>query len=99
MTQDLIWEQYPYPVSLNALMEGNASSMALDASPVTKIEPPEAPKDNVWINKTGSTNGFGSYVAFVPARRIGIVILGNRNFPILDRVAAAHKILTSLEQP
>ncbi|EIM99429.1 beta-lactamase/D-alanine carboxypeptidase [Paraburkholderia hospita] len=99
MTQDLIWEQYPYPVALNSLMEGNAPAMALDATPVTKIEPPEAPNDNVWINKTGSTNGFGSYVAFVPQKHMGIVILGNRNFPILDRVAAAHRILTSLEQP
>ncbi|MBN3766012.1 beta-lactamase [Burkholderia sp. Ac-20365] len=98
MTQDLIWEQYPYPVALTALMEGNAPSMALDANPVTAITPPVAPRDDVWINKTGSTNGFGSYVAFVPQKRMGIVILGNRNFPILDRVAAAHKILTSLEQ-
>ncbi|MBN3758068.1 beta-lactamase [Paraburkholderia sp. Tr-20389] len=97
MTQDLIWEQYPYPVTLNALLEGNAPSMALDATPVKSIEPPAAPRENVWINKTGSTNGFGSYVAFVPARHIGIVILGNRNFPIADRVAAAHRILMSLD--
>ena len=97
MTQDLIWEQYPYPVTLNSLLEGNAPSMVTDGMPVTAIEPPLPPMDNVWINKTGSTNGFGAYVAFVPAKRLGIVILGNRNYPIADRVAAAHKILTSLE--
>ncbi|HWT34961.1 MAG TPA: class C beta-lactamase [Paraburkholderia sp.] len=98
MTQDLIWEQYPFPVALSALLEGNSTAMALDATPVKAIAPPEAPRDDVWINKTGSTNGFGSYVAFVPARRIGIVILGNRNFPIADRVAAAHGILESLDR-
>ena len=38
MTQDLIWEQYPYPVTLNALLEGNSSKMAFDAVPVTEIE-------------------------------------------------------------
>nr|WP_243849497.1 class C beta-lactamase [Paraburkholderia rhizosphaerae] len=97
MTQDLIWEQYPYPVTLKSLLEGNSPAMALDATPVTAIEPPLPPLDNVWINKTGSTNGFGAYVAFVPARRIGIVILGNRNFPIEDRVAAAYQILSSLD--
>jgi beta-lactamase class C len=97
MTQDLIWEQYPYPVTLNSLQEGNAPSMVTDGMPVTAIEPPLPPMGNVWINKTGSTNGFGAYVAFVPAKRLGIVILGNRNFPIADRVAAAHKILTSLD--
>lgn len=97
MTQDLIWEQYPYPVALEPLLRGNAPAMVLDATPVTAIEPPLAPMDNVWINKTGSTNGFGSYVAFVPAKRMGIVILANRNFPIEDRVAAAWKILSSLD--
>jgi beta-lactamase class C len=97
MTQDLIWEQYPYPVALKSLLEGNGASMALDATPVTAIQPPLAPQQNVWINKTGSTNGFGSYVAFVPGKRMGIVILGNRNFPIADRVAAAHKILTAID--
>jgi beta-lactamase class C len=97
MTQDLIWEQYPYPVAQKALLAGNAPSMVVNATPVTAIEPPLPPMDNVWINKTGSTNGFGSYVAFVPAKRMGIVILANRNFPIEDRVAAAYQILTALD--
>jgi len=38
MTQDLIWEQYPYPVTLNSLLEGNAPSMVTDGMPVTAIE-------------------------------------------------------------
>jgi beta-lactamase class C len=97
MTQDLIWEQYPYPVAQKALLQGNAPEMVLHATPVTAIEPPLPPMDQVWINKTGSTNGFGSYVAFVPAKRMGIVILANRNFPIEDRVAAAYRILTALD--
>jgi beta-lactamase class C len=96
MTQDLIWEQYPYPVALKTLLEGNSPAMIFDATPVTEINPPEAPQRNVWINKTGSTNGFGAYVAFVPAKHLGIVIVANRNFPIEERVTIAYKILTSL---
>ena len=96
MTQDLIWEQYPYPVTLNALLEGNSSTMAFDAVPVTEIEPPEKPREDVWINKTGSTNGFGAYVAFVPEKRLGIVILANKNYPNDARVTAAFVILTAI---
>jgi beta-lactamase class C len=96
MTQDLIWEQYPYPVELPTLLEGNSPAMIFDATPVTEIKPPQMPQENVWINKTGSTNGFGAYVAFVPAKRLGIVILANRSFPIEDRVTVAYKILMSL---
>lgn len=96
MTQDLIWEQYPYPVALKALLDGNSSAMSLDATPVTAIKPPQIPRDDVWINKTGSTNGFGAYVAFIPQKRLGIVILANKNFPIDQRVSAAYQILTSL---
>ncbi|MFL9966528.1 beta-lactamase [Paraburkholderia sediminicola] len=96
MTQDLIWEQYQYPVTLKTLLEGNSSAMIFNATPVTEIKPPLDSRKDVWINKTGSTNGFGAYVAFIPQKRLGIVILANKNFPIDDRVTAAYQILTSL---
>jgi beta-lactamase class C len=96
MTQDLIWEQYPYPVALKMLLDGNAPEIIFNATPVTQLKPPEKPHDDVWINKTGSTNGFGAYVAFVPEKRLGIVILANKNYPIADRVTAAYQILISL---
>ncbi|WP_144107012.1 class C beta-lactamase [Paraburkholderia sp. BCC1886] len=95
LTQDLIWEQYPYPVALKNLQDGNAPAM-LNATPATAITPPLAPRDDVWINKTGSTNGFGTYVAFIPAKHLGIVILANRNIPNEDRVNAAYRILSAL---
>lgn len=96
MTQDLIWEQYPYPVKLQTLLDGNSPAMIFNATPVTAISPPQAPREDVWINKTGSTNGFGAYIAFIPQKRLGIVILANKNFPIEERVSAAYRILTSL---
>ncbi len=96
MTQDLIWEQYQYPVTLKTLMEGNSPAMSFNATPVTEIKPPLNAHKDVWINKTGSTNGFGAYVAFIPQKRLGIVILANKNFPINERITAAYQILTSL---
>lgn len=96
ITQDLIWEQFPWPVTLPSLLRGNSPAMILDATPVTAIRPPRKPIDAVWLNKTGSTNGFAAYVAFVPSLRLGIVILANKDFPIDARVTAAYRILASL---
>jgi beta-lactamase class C len=96
MTQDLIWEQYPYPVALASLQAGNAYKMIFDATPVRAFMPSLAPNSSVWINKTGSTNGFGAYAAFVPSKRLGIVLLANKAYPIPDRVTAAYRILSEL---
>ncbi|AVU77169.1 MULTISPECIES: class C beta-lactamase [Pseudomonas] len=98
MTQGLGWEFYPYPVTLDALLAGNAPQMALMPQKVEPLNPPlPAPADS-WINKTGSTGGFGAYAAFVPGKDMGIVMLANKNYPIEERVKAAHKILTALEK-
>jgi beta-lactamase class C len=96
LTQDLIWEQYAYPVALQTLLEGNSYAMINNSTPATAIVPPQQPRADVWINKTGTTNGFGAYVAFIPALRLGIVMLANTNYPIDARVKAAYLILTSL---
>jgi len=96
MTQGLGWEMYDWPTRLDDLQAGNAAGM-LEAKEVTRLAPPQPPRTDVLINKTGSTNGFGAYVAFVPARQIGVVMLANRNLPIPDRVEAAYRILMALE--
>lgn len=97
MTQDLIWEQYAYPAKLDDLLAGNGSRMVLERQPVESINPPLEPQQSVWINKTGSTNGFGAYVAFVPAKQVGIVILANRYYPNEERIKLAHRILGQLD--
>jgi beta-lactamase class C len=96
MTQDLIWEQYAYPVELKTLLKGNSYQMILKATPATQITPPMEPRKDVLINKTGSTNGFGAYVAFVPEKQMGIVILANKTYPIDDRITIAHQIFSKL---
>lgn len=97
MTQDLVWEQYHYPVGLAELLAGNSAKVILEANPVTKLDPPLRPRDDVLINKTGTTNGFAAYVAFVPEKRTGIVLLANKSYPIDARVTAAYEILTRLD--
>lgn len=96
MTQDFVWEQYPYPVKVEDLLQGNSPKMAYEANQTVRFEPPSAPQDEMWLDKTGSTNGFGAYVAFVPSKKLGVVLLANKNYPIAARVAAAHEILARL---
>lgn len=96
MTQDMIWEQYPYPVKLEQLLAGNSYDLIYKPKRVEEFVPPVDPKDNVFINKTGSTNGFGGYVAFVPSLRFGIVILANKNYPNEERISLAYNIMLNL---
>jgi beta-lactamase class C len=96
MVQGLGWEQYPYPIALDRLLAGNSSTMIMEANPATRLSPPQASSQPTLFNKTGSTNGFGSYVAFVPTRKIGVVMLANKSFPTPARITAAHAVLAQL---
>jgi beta-lactamase class C len=96
MVQGLGWEQYPYPVPLERLLAGNGDKMVFEPNAATALKPPRAPTEATLFNKTGSTRGFGAYAAFVPARRIGVVILSNRNMPTPARISAAHAILEAV---
>ena len=97
MTQGLGWEMYAYPTDLDRLLAGNSTEMARNANKATKLAPPMSPQGNMLLNKTGSTNGFGAYVAFIPAKGIGIVMLANKAYPNPERVKAAYRILTALD--
>jgi len=96
MVQGLGWEHYPYPVSLDRLQTGNSDAIVMKPNATIALTPPQAPSAPTLFNKTGSTSGFGTYVAFVPAKKIGIVVLANRNFPVAARLTAAHAVLETL---
>lgn len=96
MVQGLGWEQYPYPVGLETLLAGSSPAMLFEANPATALSPPRTPSGPTLFHKTGSTNGFSAYAAFVPEKRIGLVMLANRNIPIPARITAAHAVLEAL---
>lgn len=96
LTQDLIWEQYRYPTPLLTLLRGNSDQLLFEENHAVHISPPLEPRSDVLINKTGSTSGFGAYVAFIPGKKVGIVLLANKPYRISARVRAAYRILTHL---
>ncbi|AGW93811.1 MULTISPECIES: class C beta-lactamase [Cupriavidus] len=97
MMQGLGWEMYDYPTRVDSLLAGSSTQVVFAANKVNRLDPPRTAKADVLVNKTGSTNGFGAYVVFVPAQRIGIVMLANKNFPVAARIKAAYQILTALD--
>ena len=98
MTQALGWVYYPYPITLQALTDGNSTPMAMEPHKANWLAKPQGRPANVLFNKTGSTGGFGAYVAYVPSKDIGVVILANKNYPNAERVKVAHAILSALDQ-
>ncbi len=98
MTQDLIWEQLDYPATLPQLQQNNSDRMLLEENRAVKIDPPQPPTGDVLIGKTGSTAGFSAYVAFVPQRKTGIVVLANKSYVISARVALTFRILKAIAE-
>ena len=57
--------------------------------PIRRREGPMARP--ILLNKTGSTNGFGTYVAMLPDEQTGVVVLANRNYPNPARADATFQ--------
>ena len=95
-TQDMIWEQYPWPADVAKMEAGNGYDFILSPQPATRLTPPLPPQRDVILNKTGATNGFGGYVALLPGQDLGIVVLANRNYPNEARVRATFALITDL---
>ncbi|RTN22913.1 CMY2/MIR/ACT/EC family class C beta-lactamase [Enterobacter quasimori] len=97
MYQGLGWEMLNWPVDAKTVIEGSDNKVALAPLPAREVHPPAPPVKASWVHKTGSTGGFGSYVAFIPQKQLGIVMLANKSYPNPARVDAAYRILDALQ--
>lgn len=92
-TQAMIWQRDDWPVSRDALLAGNSQQMVLESTPATRLDQPDTRTTGVMFGKTGSTNGFGGYVAFIPDEDLGVVFLANRNIPLPARIEASLAVI------
>lgn len=97
MYQGLGWEMLNWPVAAKMIVDGSDNQIALAPSTAMAMTPPTPRVQASWVHKTGSTGGFGSYVAFIPEKNIGIVMLANKSYPNTARVDAAYRILDALK--
>jgi len=97
LSQGLGWEIYPWPMATQTIVDASDNNMALQAQPATLLNPPKPADRASWIHKTGSTNGFGAYIAFIPQLNSGVVMLANKNYPNPARIKAAAAILEAIQ--
>ena len=83
-------------LELKSLLVGNSDKMAYENNDAIALNPPLAPQQAVWLNKTGSTSGFGGYIAVLPDKQQAVVILANKNYPNSARVELAYAIFKAL---
>lgn len=95
MTQALGWESFSYPATLNTLLESNSDRVVMQSNPVEKTLVKTGSR---VFHKTGSTNGFGTYVIYIPQENFGLVMLMNKKIPNAERIKAAYEVLNSLKQ-
>lgn len=95
MYQALGWEEFSYPAPLQTLLDSNSEQIVMKPNKVTAISQEPSIK---MFHKTGSTNGFGTYVVFIPKENIGLVMLTNKRIPNEERIKAAYAVLNAIKK-
>lgn len=94
MYQALGWEMFAYPTRLETLTDSNTEQIIFESNEMTTHF--SEPRSKVF-HKTGSTNGFGTYLFFVPNEDFALVMLMNKRIPNQERIKAAYRVFTELK--
>lgn len=96
MYQGLGWDIFNWPIESDIVIYCSNRKVAREPQTPIAIIPPVPPVKASLVHKTGSTPGFGAYIAFIPEKQIGVVLLANKNYPNACRIKAAYTILNAL---
>lgn len=94
--QGLGWQIHLFTsANVKQLLKGN-DQLELNPHPVEEVIEEPVFNGNALIDKAGMTSGFRTYIAVIPAKKTGIVILTNRKVTTPDIAIAGREILFKL---
>lgn len=91
MQQGLVWQVHSLQDENLKYEPKNMNIGPLPANWLLKDQ--QIYKEDVLLDKTGSTPGFRSYIAVIPSTQVGVVILTNKNIPNGTIVNAGRTII------
>nr|AIA18948.1 Beta-lactamase [uncultured bacterium] len=95
--QGLGWQIHPMDKSkIGNLFTEATNPLALGTLNVLEIEQRPMFDPNALIDKTGGTDGFRSYIAVIPNKKSGVVILANKFVPSDEIVKLGREILLKM---
>jgi len=94
--QGLAWSIHSLK-NMSDLLDAS-NDVVLDSIAVDGIYEKPPYDGDALIDKTGTTDGFRAYIAVIPNKKSGIVILANKNVPNSAIVKTARELLYKLNQ-
>lgn len=90
--QGLSWVIYPLADHSKSKLLAPPKNMDMGPIPAKQLDKPTF-EENSLIDKTGATEGFRSYIAVIPNKQLGVVILANRYVSNGEIIKVGREIL------
>ena len=94
--QGLGWQIHELTGSNLKVLLNGGNELGMETEAVKEVYAEPTFNGNALIDKTGSTNGFRAYIAVIPDKKTGIVILTNRHHTGPSVLKAGREILFKL---
>jgi beta-lactamase class C len=94
--QALGWQAHDLKGDQIKLLLSGTENLGLQSHPVKGVFADNVFNGDQLIDKTGATGGFHNYIATIPSKKTGIVILTNRDISGNDTMLAGREILFKL---